>query len=180
MLIRGLVVPLLYRTTYYSVTKSVNSRRSIIAGEIFQQSFGALTPPYQFQLQRPSGQEEKITAQFRGSDVIIKTDNNLELGNYSILQSNNLLLPYSVNHSRLESAQDYYFQDELDKIYPNAQWITDRENLVEQVEAGRFGRELWPYLMGLVILLVFLEMALAYTGSSKQINFEEKPRLEAN
>jgi hypothetical protein len=178
ILIRGFVVPLTYRIIYYSVTKSENSRRSITVGEYYQHSFGALSPPYQFQLIRPSGQEEKITPVFRGSDVIIKIEDNSEIGNYKILQGNKILMVYSVNHSPLESVSDYYYQEVLQDHYPNGTWIPDRGSLVKQIEKSRFGRELWPYLLGLVIILIFLEMALAYTGFSRPSSHQENQVAE--
>jgi hypothetical protein len=179
ILIRGFVVPLTYRIVYYSVTKSENIRRSITVGENFQYSFESLSPPYQFQLIRPSGQEEKITPVFRGSDIIIKTENNSEIGNYKILQGKKLLMVYSVNHSPLESVPDYLYNSLLQDLYPNGQWILDKGSLAQQIEKSRFGKELWPYLLGLVIILIFIEMALAYTGFSNRNGYAEDQVAEA-
>ena len=165
---RGMVVPLVYRMLLYSAMKNNQHRTSIKAGETYQQTFRFLQPPFEFTLVKPSGIEEKISPEFKGSDIVLRVKDNYELGNYRLKQNNEILGVYSVNHSPEESIQQYYNKSDLEKIIPELIWIPEQENLISQVSKTRFGLELWPYLLSAVFALLLLEMLLAYTGSRKQ------------
>ncbi|MEJ2636460.1 MAG: BatA domain-containing protein [Calditrichia bacterium] len=175
---RGFVVPLFYRLLYYSVIQSVRERINIEAGRPFSEVFRMLQPPYEFTLKRPNGLEEKIAPVFKGSDILLEVSDNAEPGNYEIWQGNRLMTVYSVNHSPLESRQEYYGENDLLPYLPHSRWIPGDDKLIEQIEASRFGRELWPYILGLVLLLLFLEMVLAYTGSRKHAREMQKELAE--
>ena len=178
ILIRGLVVPLIYRIIYYSVTRNYDTREIIEIGGSFSRIFPEVGAPFQFNLKRPSGLESKITPIFRGSDVLLQHEDNTEPGNYQIEQGNELLYVYSVNHSPEESVQDYYSSQQIQSIYPEGKWITDSERLAEQVELSRYGRELWPYILGFVLLLFLTELILGYTSSRKQKNVMNQGMIE--
>lgn len=173
LLIRGFVVPLVYRILYYSVTKNSAPRIHLQVGESFSQVFRNLNPPYEFSLYRPGGMEEKISPSFRGPDVILQIDKNDEPGNYRILQGEQLIAVYSVNHPASESLQEYYREDELQDAFPSSSWISNPENLAPEIEKSRFGKELWTYLLGLAIVFIFVEMFLGYTSSKKQKEIQE-------
>ncbi len=168
LLIRGFVVPLVYRVLYYSVTKNTAPRIHLRAGEAYSQVFQNLIPPYEFTLRRPGGLEEKISPAFRGPDVVLQINKNDDLGNYQILQKDKLIAVYSVNHPASESLQEFYSGDDLRKAFPASTWINSDENLATEIEKSRFGRELWSYLLGLAIVFIFVEMFLGYTTSKKQ------------
>ena len=165
---RGMVVPLVYRMLLYSATKNSQQRASIKAGQSYEQSFRFLQPPFEFTVVKPSGIEEKISPEFKGSEILLRVNDNNELGNYLLKQNGELLNVYSVNHSPDESIQVYYTKSDLEKVIPGSVWIPDPENLVNLVKQTRFGLELWPYLLSAVFVLLLLEMLLAYTGSRKQ------------
>jgi hypothetical protein len=165
---RGMVVPLVYRMLLYSAIKNNQYRTNIKTGETYQQTFRFLRPPFEFTLVKPSGIEEKISPEFKGSEIVLRVKDNYEPGNYRLKQNNEILGVYSVNHSPEESIQQYYNKSELEKIIPGLVWIPEQENLISQVTKTRFGLELWPYLLSAVFVLLLLEMLLAYTGSRKQ------------
>ncbi len=165
---RGMVVPLVYRMLLYSATKNSQHRASIKAGQNYEESFRFLQPPFDFTVVKPSGIEEKVSPEFKRSEILLRVSNNNELGNYLLKQNGEILNVYSVNHSPDESIQVYYNKSDLGKIIPGSVWIPDPENLVNLVKQTRFGLELWPYLLAAVFLLLLLEMLLAYTGSRKQ------------
>jgi len=168
LVVRGFVVPLIYRLLYYTVTRSVQERTSLTVGQPFSQVFRQLQPPYEFSLLRPSGVEEKISPVFKGSDLLLRVEQNPEPGNYEIRQGQQLIGMYSVNHSPLESEQKYYQKSDLEGFVPELKWIPLDADLVQSIETSRFGRELWPYFLGLAFLLLLLEMGLGYTGSRRQ------------
>jgi hypothetical protein len=152
----------------YSAMKNNQHRTSIKAGETYQQTFRFLQPPFEFTLVKPSGIEEKISPEFKGSDIVLRVKDNYEPGNYRLKQNKEILGVYSVNHSPEESIQQYYNKSDLEKNIPGLVWIPEQENLINQVTRTRFGLELWPYLLAAVFALLLLEMFLAYTGSRKQ------------
>ncbi len=168
LVVRGFVLPLFYRVLYYSSTRSVRERLNVEVGNSYSELFRRLQPPYNFILRRPSGAEEKINTVFKGSDVMLQVEQNLEPGNYEIWQGNQILTMYSVNHSPGESEQQYMSSGDLENYFANFWWINQEDDLLKQIETSRFGRELWPYLLAVVFLLLLVEMILAYTGSKKQ------------
>ena len=180
MIMRGFIVPLIYRVIYYSVTRNRDNRESIQIGESFSHLFSELGSPFQFKVKRPSGWEEKITPLFRGSDVILEIDENREAGNHKIEQVERLLYLYSVNHSAQESIQEYYAAGEVSDMMGNGIWITDPENLMDQIELSRFGRELWPYILAIVLGLLIIELFLGYTTSRNQKDLIEQGMAETS
>ena len=174
--LRGLVVPLLYRIIFYSATRAVKERLNIPVGQRFAEVFRPLPQPFDFTLKRPSGDTEKIIPAFKGSDVLLQVEKNELPGNYRILQGKQLLTIYSVNHTPAESRQQFLGKGDMERLLPHNHWFGDEENILQQIETSRFGKELWPYLLGAVLLLLLLEMLLAYTGSRKQaIELQEQP-----
>lgn len=178
ILVRGLVVPLIYRIIYYSVTRTFDTREMVEIGGSFSRIFPEVGAPFQFNLKRPSGLESKISPIFKGSDVLLQHEDNTEPGNYLIEQGDEILYVYSVNHSQDESVQEYYSAEQMQSIYDGGIWITDSEKLAEQVELSRYGRELWPYLLGLVLLLLLTELLLGYTSSRKQKDLMNQGLIE--
>lgn len=168
LVIRGLVVPLVYRMIYYAVTQPVTQRLQITVGEKLKQVLREISPPYQFLLKKPSGLEEKITPAFRGSDLYLEIDQNDEIGNYQLWNSEKLLFVYSVNHPPQESIQQYYGRDAIHKIFPDGIWIDPAQDVHAEIEKSRFGVELWSYFLIAAIILLFCEMVISYTASRKQ------------
>ena len=62
----------------------------------------------------------------------------------------------------------------------NAIWISDPENLTNQIELSRFGRELWPYILAIVLGLLIIELFLGYTTSRNQKNLIEQGIAETS
>jgi hypothetical protein len=180
IIVRGFVVPLFYRVIYYSMIRNRDNREQIHIGESFSHIFPEMGSPYQFKVKRPTGWEEKITPLFRGSDVILQVDENSESGTHKIEQAKKLIFVYSVNHLAEESIQEYFNEDEVLDHFSNAIWITDSENLVDQIELSRFGRELWPYILGIVLILLIIELLLGYTTSRKQKNLFEQDLVDVS
>ena len=97
-----------------------------------------------------------------------------------LFRSERLLYLYSVNHSAQESIQEYYAAGEVSDMMGNAIWISDPENLTNQIELSRFGRELWPYILAIVLGLLIIELFLGYTTSRNQKNLIEQGIAETS
>ncbi len=168
LLYRGFVVPLSYRLLYYMVVRQHPAAISIHTGEKFTWRFEHLPAPYQFTVRDPSNLLRKVIPTFRGKAVQVEIQDNLQPGNYEILQGGHPIALYSVNPDPEESRQQFLEEKQLRNIFPWMHWFPPEGNISEAVEKTRFGKELWPYLLGLVLLLLLVEMILGYTGSRKE------------
>ncbi len=168
LLYRGFVVPLSYRLLYYAVVHHYPAAVSIRTGEKFTYQFEHLPAPYQFMVRTPANITRKIVPVFRGNRLQLTVEENNLPGNYFILQGNKTIGVYSVNPDAAESRQQFATKQELLSLFPDGLWLPPGQDLLEKVEQTRFGKELWPYLLGMVLLLLLAEMVLAFTGSRKR------------
>ncbi len=164
----GLVVPLFYRMIYYTATRNITDRVQIKVGEIYKEEWHQLGPPYSFSFLRPDGIEEKITPVFKGSNILLQIKGNNLPGNYEILKNGKKIAVYSVNHDQKESSEEFLSEDDFGNIFKNTIWISPDAKIDNQVKMSRFGKEIWPYLLILALILLLIEMVLAFTGSRKE------------
>lgn len=167
IVIKGFVVPLIYRLIYFSAIQNVRDRLNLIAGEPFSITYKHLTPPYHFFLQRPDGLIDKLNPVFKGNSIVLNINDNFRLGNYRVWHGDKLQTIYSVNHSPEESQLRFFKEKDVSAVFQRATWINPEDNLAAEIASGRFGKELWPYLLGLIIILLIFEMILSYSGKAK-------------
>lgn len=179
LLVHGFVVPLSYRILYYSVVRQSADRLSLPVGAEFLHKYRRLTPPLEFTLRTPDGLIRKISPVYQGSVLTLRIAGNQIPGNYRVLKGGKLMTLYSVNHPQQESVQTYLDQARVQAIFPGGKWLPQDDGMLAQIENSRFGVELWPYLLGLVLLLLLAEMALGYTASRRQAN-ETRGELAGN
>jgi hypothetical protein len=176
---KGFVVPLLYRSIYYAGTQKTVERIQLHCGQDFMQSFSNLKPPFNFTLKMPGNQVLKLNPIFRGSDVILRVA-AIELpGNYYIYQNNRLLTLFSVNHWPQESVMSFWNTEDLPQIFPNAIVIENPESAAQLIKQARFGKELWKHFLLIALILLFLEMIVARTGTKKEFQ-EYETEISAN
>lgn len=178
--IKGFVIPLTYRLIYYIGTRKVLDRQAIRCGESFQQVFSDLEPPYDFKLISADGGEIKLTPEFKGADVLLKVEDLEQPGNYRLLHNDQTLMVLSVNPWQEESRMEFLTEKDLDDLYPDMYVIKDQKQAEEIISQSRFGRELWKHFLLLAILLLFIEMIVARTGSKKEFVTErvQEPALK--
>lgn len=166
--LKGFVVPLTYRLIYYMGTRKVADRQTVKCGQSFQQVFTDLEPPFEFRLTGPDEKGIKLTPLFRGADVLLSIENIEQPGNYRILQNDKTLSVISVNPWKEESAMDCYTGDEVRDLLPDVLLINDLTQAEELILQRRFGKELWKQFLFLAIAMLFIEMAVARTGSKRE------------
>jgi hypothetical protein len=167
--IKGFVVPLLYRIIYYSGTRKIEDRKLVKCGESFQQIFWNLEPPFDFQLVDLFGHEVKLTPNFKGSKILLETE-DLEIpGNYQILQQEKVLSTFSVNAWTEESNVMRHEAKLLREIIPNMIYIDDFDSISSKIMETRFGREYWSYFLLIALFLLIFEMIVARTSSKKML-----------
>jgi len=179
--IKGFVVPLLYRIIYYSGTRKIEDRKLVKCGESFQQIFWNLEPPFDFKLVGLSDQEVKLTPHFKGSKILLETEDLSIPGNYQILQQGNVLSTFSVNTWTEESEMMAYEESRLKEIIPNMIYIDDFDSISSKIMETRFGREYWSFFLWVALILLIIEMITARTSSRKILNksksFEEAVKV---
>lgn len=166
--LRGFVVPLFYRLVYFSVIRNEGGANMAVAGEPYVREFSNLKPPFSFKVKRQGGIEKMILPEFKGSKVVLRMKENYNSGNYFIQQNGSRIAAYSVNHPAVESTNRFYTAEQLTSIFPGGYWISPDKSIAGAIEQSRFGIELWPYLLLSVLLLLLIEMLLAFTGSRKE------------
>ncbi|GAB4327161.1 MAG: BatA domain-containing protein [Calditrichia bacterium] len=166
--LKGFVVPLIYRLIYAGAVKLQPERLQLKVGEDFEYLFRGGKSLRELTLEKPDGGRLLLYPEKMASGYRIAVPHNRLAGHYKIFNGEQLLLVYSVNHSREESQWDFYNQSELESLIPGANYLKPEpnEDLAAIVEAVRMGRELWGYLLSAVILLIALEMVLAYRRAS--------------
>jgi hypothetical protein len=174
LMVKGFVVPLIFRMMYFSASQNGIGSTSLLAGESFIEIFRRFDPPYDFKLHNPSGLEELLSPIFRGSNIILQVEVNQHVGNHHISKSGKTVSVYSVNHNPRESTNLYYDKSDLMNIFGNGMWIDPEDDLANKVKSSRFGKELWPFLLSFVVFLLFVEMILAFTGQ-KKVRSQEQP-----
>lgn len=167
LVVKGFVVPLIFRMMYYAASEDDVGSTALLAGEPFIEIFRRLDPPYDFKLHYPNGLEELLSPIFRGSNILLQVEQNQHVGNHHISKSGKIVSVYSVNHNPLESTNLYYDKSDLMNILGNGIWIDPEDDLAKKVQNSRFGKELWPHLLSFVVFLLFVEMILAFTGQRK-------------
>lgn len=163
--VKGFVVPLMFRLIYFGGTRKVIERKAIYCGQIFSQVFAQVEPPYDFKLLGPDGHKEKITPVFRGSNILLQVDDTALPGNYQILNREQVLTVFSVNHWPAESVMQFDDEKKLAELLPEAKYIGNTENISEIIQENRYGKELWKHFLFIALLLLGIEMVVARTSA---------------
>ncbi len=166
--VKGFVVPLSYRIIYYSGTRKVSDRQKVATGKVFQQQFPNLDAPFNFQVSSAREKDIKLTPQFKGSTVFLEFRNTEVPGNYRILHNGSTISLLSVNHWREESQMNFYEETDIREILGNVYYFADYNDVSNQVEQRRFGKELWKYFLILAFILLLIEMLVARTSMKSE------------
>ncbi len=163
--LKGFIVPLIYRSTYYAGTQKVLDRQQIRTGEIYQQQFTNLETPYDFQMEGDNAVAVKLNPRFKGADVFLEFRESSLPGNYLLRHNNRTLSVVSVNSWPEESEMTFYTSEELLSFLPDAYYFNDPATIAEQVQQSRFGQELWRHFLIAAFILLLIEMIVARTGN---------------
>jgi hypothetical protein len=168
--LKGFIVPLLYRIIYYSGTRKVFDRQTILCGKSYNQLFSNLEPPFDFQLEGSGDNTFKLNPVFKGSDVFLQVEQILEPGNFKVKKVEQTLNIFSVNHWIEESDMTFYDENEIREHLSETIYITDFEKISENIIQSRFGREFWTHFLLIAFVLLLIEMIVARTASKKEFS----------
>ena len=171
------MVPLVYRIIYYAGTRKILDRQEVLNGNLFQQEFTNLEAPFDFQVASSRSAEVKLNPRFRGSTVFLEFRDTELPGNYQLRHNGEPISIISVNPWKEESEMRFFSTSDIEAALPRAHVFKGTENIAEQVQKSRFGKELWKYFLIIAFILLLVEMALARTGSKKE--FAESVKAES-
>lgn len=180
--LKGLFVPLLYRTGLY--LSQTQSATSFTVGDELQLHvrLKSRTDKDAFILRSPSGIDERVAPSFGSAEGIatFSSTNSQEAGIYELRKmsggkDSELLDAIAVNVSLLETDLRHATADESEKLFTSVGITPEQirplpvsEKIDAAVLESRFGVELWKYFVGLALLLALAEMAIARTSKNEQ------------
>ncbi len=164
--LKGIFVPLLYRSALYVSSHEIN-QTSFITGDDFQLNLSLGTQSEQtsqLSLLSPDGVEELIS---RGN-TSSKSKRLTFPGLYQVKSGTKLLSVVPVNVDSRESDDRKILSDELSEFWKrlgisssSVQSLNHDDQLQTVVRQSRFGVELWKYCLGFALLLALIEMLIA-------------------
>lgn len=177
--LKGIFVPLMYRSVLYVSSREQSQASSTVGDEAFIRLPGnATTATGQFTLVAPDGSEEYVrpsgTAFSEGSKTAKSSEERwiqrklMLPGIYEVRNSSTPVSVLAANVDARESDGRRISGDELSEFWKRfgvqssfVRFLGHGEQLQSAVVQSRFGVELWKYLIGLALLLALLEMIVA-------------------
>ena len=163
--IKSLFAPIINRCVFY-LTAITDKQDEFYAGnEMYINIGNNITGT--IELQKGTGNFEKISADSLKSNGILKYEDTDIIGVYKLYNNGKLLSFKSVNFNPIESNLQYYkisdFEDYLKRInFKGTQYnINPDENFSDKIYQSRFGSELWRLFLILAFIAAILEMIIA-------------------
>lgn len=169
--LRGLFIPLLYRSVYYLSSSESVQGEQLIVGEESELRLTGVPEGQSLHLESPDGEE--ITPEQRSlfGAVLLQTDASLRApGIYDIKSGESLVRRVAVNlDSRESNLQVYEPQEAADRLSeatgspvrvlePGSGGVTQ---VIETIQAERTGIELWNVFLLLALIFMILEMLVS-------------------
>ena len=114
----------------------------------------------QARLQRPDGSQYTAPLQTRGERWVLETEDTLEAGPYTVTGPGDELQRFVVNASREESDPELLTEAQVEELARAME--VQRVRTAAEYDAldrdARFGREIWPAVLGIALLCSFLEL----------------------
>jgi len=178
--LKGIFVPLMYRSVLYVSSREQSQASSTVGDEAFIRLPGnaTTTGTGQFTLVAPDGSEEYVrpsgTASSQGRKTAVSSEGRwiqrklMSPGIYEVRSGSTPVSVLAVNVDARESDGRRISGDELSEFWKRfgiqstfIHSLGHGEQLQSAVMQSRFGVELWKYLVGLALLLALLEMIVA-------------------
>lgn len=162
--LKSIFAPLIIKSVFYLSQKDFNSYQ-LKAGEEFIFNISKIKAP-KLIIERPDGTEDYFQLNESNSKILKYNKTNLA-GIYNLLNEQQLLTSFSVNHHQSESKQDYLSFEEFSKLLNNFKFsaqlteIKPNQNPIEKINQSRFGTELWKLFVLLTIIVAIIEMIIS-------------------
>ncbi len=169
--LKGIFVPLLYRSGLYLAQSATGQPPQFTVGEEIRFSVRLKQRPDKdaYVLRSPSGIEERVAPRFSAGAAAFSSPHSSESGVYELRllgdKDSEPLYAFAVNVAKEETDLRHASDDELKQFFAQTglkpeQWrqLPVAEKIDAAILASRFGVELWKYFVGLAIALALLEM----------------------
>ena len=169
--VRGLFIPLLFRSIFYLSAPQTSREYEALAGEPLAFSIPTSANPSQLTIQTPSGEEWTPEIRTLPGNIQIRLPALYEVGIYRIREGTADLLLFAVNHRPEESDVRLLSVDEAQQRLEtyagapvhviNTRALDAHLQLPQVLKEIKSGIELWNVFIGLALLFLIAEMIVA-------------------
>ncbi len=166
--VKPIFAPLLYRAVSFLASTGNLQQKPLLVGEPL--AFPVSGPQERLTVLKPSGQEVDVKPVVRGSEQVVEFKETGEPGIYVLYRGHEKEHVWAVNIHPEESNLEQLSVSEVKKLLgKNVRELHPGQNFSRVIRESRFGRELTSYFLYAAFLLLLLEMILARTGKSEEI-----------
>ncbi|MFZ5516292.1 MAG: BatA domain-containing protein [Candidatus Zhuqueibacterota bacterium] len=180
--LKGMFVPVLNRCVAYLTGHASKSQQNYLVDEKVALTVDGVEDISRFQIKKPDASFIKVMPQIGDGNYRIVFEETDIAGIYSLISGEETVTEWAVNSNAAESDITPVETDELLRIVGGAKpfMIEKDASLAGIITASRFGKELWKYLVGLILILMILEMLIArergVTSSESNVERFERTR----
>jgi len=178
--LKGLFVPVLNRCVSYLAGHASKAQQNYVVDDKVALTVDGLEDLSRIQIKKPDGSFIKVIPQIGDGNYKIVFEETGIAGIYSLYAGEETISEWAVNSNAEESDITPLETDELLRVFGGAKPVIIEKDasLAGIITASRFGRELWKYIVALILILMVIEMLIARerSGSSPDINVERFER----
>jgi hypothetical protein len=176
-----LFAPLIMRSTAY-LASHFESNQATGVGEPLVMSLDSDYFDTPFHVETPGGESISLLPEMSGYKGLLRLPRAHEPGHYRFYHGNDFLGIQSVNIDSRESDLSEIDLDELQRMIPDIflHRVSNIEALDASVSRVRYGREFWREILLVVLLILMVEMVLAYGGGRLVPKTEKKGSYRAD
>ena len=164
--LKGVFVPLLYRSAFYLASRDDFASDATTGGDLDVLVAGRVPSGTMFDLVSPEGETRRVVPKSLPSGLVFPVDHLDMPGVYTLAAGDEVLRTISVNtdpaESRLARAEDAQRDQWMNRFGITRLSVLDAKLDVQSAIAeARFGVELWKYMLFLALLCAVTEMFIA-------------------
>lgn len=161
--LKGLFVPLINRSVVYLAGNAKKSNQNYLVNQELTTDVSGIDNFINFQVEKPDGKIAKIVPQIGEGSYKINYQETDVAGIYTLYAEDRLITKWAVNTDPNESDITTIDAEKIKQIIGEGKIISiqKEEALANVVMTSRYGKELWKYFIGLVLLFLIIEMFLA-------------------
>ncbi|MBD3376916.1 VWA domain-containing protein [candidate division KSB1 bacterium] len=166
---RPLFAPLINRSINYLAIRDDQWDTDVDIGTYIRQRLSSPQLNAELHILRPDGNQDQVQPELQGEQAWIRYPFTDIPGFYALRDQNEIYKIWSVNIDGSESKSKMVSKDVIENKL-NMQ-ILERDNLLGRIREARYGQEFWKPLALLALLLLIVEMVLAY--QKKEVKVKE-------
>lgn len=164
---RPLFAPLINRSINYLAIRSDQSDTDLDIGASIRHRLSSSQLNADLHILRPDGNQDQVQPDLQGEHAWIRYPFTNIPGFYALRDQNETVKLWSVNIDGSESKSKMISQDVLKNKL--GMQILPQDNLLDKISEARYGQEFWKPLALLALILLIVEMVLAYQKNEVKI-----------